>query len=436
MRTILKKHSAKDVLPQRRSALDPETLDQASLIVNDVRCRGEEALREYAARFEGLSPEDTLVQKRAELEAACATISPDTHDLLIRTAERIRRFAEVQRACLRDLSLEIPGGAAGHTIQPLQTAGCYVPGGRYPLVSSMLMTAVTARAAGVPRVWAASPQPSPLMQAAACVAGIDALITVGGAHAIAALAYGIGPAPACDIIVGPGNRWVTAAKYIVSSDVRIDMLAGPSELLVLCDHTGDPAVIAADLLAQAEHDADACPMLVTTSPALLEAVNRELARQLDTLPTRATALEALDNGFAICVDEFSEAVKLSNEIAPEHLELRVKDAGCWLPYVRNCGCLFIGAESGEVLGDYGAGPNHTLPTGGTARFTSGLSVLNFLRHYTWMRTDAQEATELLDDAVALARIEGLEAHARSAVMRRPHAFSRDCSCIGWNPEIA
>ena len=387
--------------------------------MREVRARGEAALREYATRFDSLDLERPLVRTRAELEAAAAEIPAETRALLSRTAERIRRFAEAQRACLRDLSFEIPGGAAGHTLYPLRTAGCYAPGGRYPLISSVLMTVVTARAAGVEQVWAASPNPDPLMLAAAAIAGADALLTIGGAHAIAALAYGVEPAPACDVIVGPGNRWVTAAKSVVSCDVRIDMLAGPSELLILADETADPALVAADLLAQAEHDVDACPMLISTSQPLIEAVERELARQLDALPTRQTAAAALTGGFTIHAADVNEAISLCNEIAPEHLELQVRDAANLVSRIRNCGCVFIGAQSAEVLGDYSAGPNHTLPTGGTARYASGLSVLNFLRQHTWLRVEATAASdELLADAGALAELEGLAAHARSAESRR------------------
>lgn len=251
----LRRLAAQDFRFQRRCALDEATVTQASAIVQDVQRRGEDALREYAARFDGLPSGEPLVRMRPELEAALARTPPQTRALLTRTAERIRGFADAQRRCLQELQFEIPGGVAGQTLCPLRTAGCYAPGGRYPLVSSILMTVVTARAAGVAQVWAASPRPAPLMLAAAAVAGADALLTIGGAHSIAALAYGCGPAPACDIVVGPGNRWVTAAKYVVSADVRIDMLAGPSELLVLADDTGNPVLIAADLLAQAEHDA-------------------------------------------------------------------------------------------------------------------------------------------------------------------------------------
>lgn len=411
---------------QRRGVFDPETLRQAAVIVEDIRARGEPALREYATRFDSLGPSDSLVRTRPALASACDGLSKDQLELLNRTAARIRRFAEAQRACFSDLRLEIPGGASGHSILPVKTAGCYAPGGRYPLVSSMLMTVVTARAAGVECVWAASPRPSPMMLAAAAIAGADAVLAVGGAHAIAAMAYGTDSVPPCDVIVGPGNDWVTSAKYLISSTTRIDILAGPSELLILADCYADPALIASDLLAQAEHDVDARPMLVTTHPPLLDAVNREISQQIRTLPTRKTAEAALSNGFAVAIAELGRAVELCDEIAPEHLALHVMDADQVAQKVRNYGSLFIGSQSAEVLGDYGAGPNHTLPTGGMARGFSGLSVLNFLRFPTWLRINDTNATlSLHGDAEGLAQLEGLEAHARSVLLRRRNPINHE-----------
>lgn len=407
-------------LPRRgRSALDSQTITEAARIVGEVRERGEPALREYAIRLDGLAPDEPLVLNRQALEAARSAIADDTRELLERTADRIRRFAEAQRACLQDLSLEIPGGAAGHTILPVESAGCYVPAGRYPLVSSMLMTVVTARAAGVSRVGAASPRPTQVMLAAAAIAGADWLLAAGGAHAIAALAYGVRPAPRCDVIAGPGNRWVTAAKHVVSRDVRIDMLAGPSELLILADDSADPRWIAADLLAQAEHDTHAVPMLISASAHLIAEVERELSTQLPSLATAHLARTALQNGFATCVKEMDTAIDLCNGIAPEHVELHVRDAERVAFRIRNCGCVFIGHATAEAFGDYGAGPNHTLPTGGAARSASGLSVLSFLRQQTWIRYEpVRPVAPPLRDVISLARLEGLEAHARSAEMRR------------------
>lgn len=313
------------------------------------------------------------------------------------------------------MDVEIPGGRAGHTVEPVECAGCYAPGGRFPLPSSVLMTVATAKAAGVARVWVASPRPTVVTAAAAAIAGADGLLAVGGAQAVAALAYGVG-VPACDCVVGPGNRWVTAAKRIVSGDVRIDMLAGPSELVVLADGTADAGMVAADLLAQAEHDDDAVPILVTTDAGIVDRVEVELAAQLATLPTAGTARRALENGMAVVVGSAEEGAAVCNRIAPEHLELIGPEAEAMRGNLRHYGALFIGASSAEVFGDYGAGPNHVLPTGGTARFSGGLSVLDFLRVRTWMRID-RAAAALVRDSAALARIEGLEAHARAAERR-------------------
>ena len=330
-------------------------------------------------------------------------------------------FARAQRDALSDVDVTVPGGRAGHRVAAVERAGCYAPGGRFPLPSSVLMTAVTARTAGVSEVWVASPKPDDVTLAAASVAGADALLAVGGAQAIAALAYGAGPVPACDVVVGPGNRWVTAAKKLVAGRVGIDMLAGPSELVVLADDTADAVVVAADLLAQAEHDPDALPVLVTTDAALAIAVDAELERDLESLPTRPTAEAALANGFTVVVDDLDQAITVCDRLAPEHLQVLTADPQTVAERLNHWGGLFVGEMSAEVFGDYGVGPNHTLPTGGVARFKGGLSVLDFLRVRTWLRMEPGDATEgLARDAAALARLEGLEAHARAAECRLPH----------------
>jgi phosphoribosyl-ATP pyrophosphohydrolase/phosphoribosyl-AMP cyclohydrolase/histidinol dehydrogenase len=243
-------------------------------------------------------------------------------------------------------------------------------------------------------------------------------LAVGGAHAIAALAFGAGPVPACDVVVGPGNRWVTAAKKLVTGQVGIDMLAGPSELVILADDTADAATAAADLLAQAEHDPDALPVLVTTSSDLADAVEAELERQLATLATRDTAAVALDNGFAVVAEDIDSAIDVCDRLAPEHLQVVTENDERVARRLNHWGGLFLGEISAEVFGDYGAGPNHTLPTGGVARFKGGLSVFDFVRVRTWLELDdAEAAGELARDAAELARLEGLEAHARAAEKR-------------------
>jgi histidinol dehydrogenase len=357
---LLRRIKLSEIASLQRSPTFADTEQAAAQIVGAVRERGEPALREFATRFDGLGTDQPLQIDRDALERALASLDPDTRILLQRTAERIRAFALAQRASLSELTVPIPGGRAGHTVVPVARAGCYAPAGRYPLPSTLLMTAVTARAAGVGEVIVATPRPSPLMLATAAIAGADGVLAAGGAHAIAAMAYGVG-VPACDIIVGPGNRWVTAAKRLVSGDVAIDMLAGPSELVVVADGTADPRLVAADLLAQAEHDDDALPVLVVIGGGIVEAVEYELASQLETLPTAETARIALKNGAAVMCTSRDEALTACDAIAPEHLQLSMEDATSFAARCRNAGALFIGERSAEVFGDYGVGGNHVLP---------------------------------------------------------------------------
>jgi len=415
---MLRRVSKTDVSIEQRDPVDSATLARAGEIVERVRSDGANALRSLAEELGDLEPDQPMILSGQDLDAAKNAVGPETLALLERTAARIADFADAQRRSVVDLKVPVLGGIAGHTVAPVERAGCYAPGGRYPLPSSVLMTAVTAHAAGVAEVWVASPKPTTVTLAAAAVAGADAVLAVGGAQAIAALAYGAGQVPACDVVVGPGNRWVTAAKKLVAGDVGIDMLAGPSELVVLADDTADPRTIAADLLAQAEHDPDALPVLVTTSASLADAVDLELARQLIDLPTRETAAAALGNGFTVITNDLDEAIEVCDTLAPEHLQVLTDDAHAVAESLGHWGGLFIGATSAEVFGDYGIGPNHTLPTGGVARFKGGLSVLDFLRVRTWLKMEpTTDAVEMVKDAAALARLEGLEAHARAAERR-------------------
>ena len=392
-------------------------LDAAERIVQDVRRRGEAAVRAHAERLDGLEPGAPIIIAKRELERALANLTPDERSRLSRIANRIRCFAEGQRSALAPFETKLPGGRAGHVIAPVESAGCYAPGGRYPLPSSVLMTAITARAAGVERVWVASSRCDPIMLASAAIAGADGFLNVGGAQAIAALAFGASDAPPCDMVVGPGNAYVTAAKRLVFGQVGIDSLAGPSELVVVGDDESDPADIAADLLAQAEHDPCAVPVLVSIGDRLAVQVGIELERQLQTLPTADIARQALWNGGFCVVDSLDEAVATCNTLAPEHLHLHADVPDAALRF-RHYGALFVGRHSAETLGDYGAGPNHVLPTSRTSRFAGGLSVLTFLRVRTWLAIDdPTDARELYDDAAWLGRIEGLEGHARSSDRR-------------------
>jgi phosphoribosyl-ATP pyrophosphohydrolase/phosphoribosyl-AMP cyclohydrolase/histidinol dehydrogenase len=387
-------------------------------ILVEIEQGGEVALRRWAEELGDLERDAPLVVSGQELSSSLDRVTTEQRAVLERVAERIRQFAGRQRAALGDVEQEIPGGRVGHRVVPVEVAGCYAPGGRYPLPSSVLMTAVTARAAGVGHVWLASPRPTPETLAAAAVAGVDGLLAVGGAQAVAALAYGIGGVQRCDVVVGPGNVWVTAAKRMLVGEVGIDILAGPSELVILADESADPSLIAADLLAQAEHDVEALPILVTPDGAVVEAVEQALEEQLADLPTARIARVALSRGCAVLADDIEQSIVVANRLAPEHLQIMTREPNAVGSRCRHFGGLFVGAMTPEVLGDYGAGPNHTLPTGGTARFASGLSVLDFSTVRTWIEIDSTDAArELYEDAAALAQMEGLEAHRRAAERR-------------------
>ena len=401
----------------RRVAISPEITRAVQDIIDRVRDEGEAAVRDYAQRFNERTRDEPLYVTRSELETALAELAAQARMRLERTADRIRRFAQSQKDALGPVSIEIPGGEAGHSITPVRHAGCYGPGGRYPLPSSVLMTATAARVAGVDTVWVASPRPPPITLAAAAVAGADGLLAVGGAHAVAALAFGIGPVPPSDVIVGPGNVYVTAAKQILAGTVGIDMLAGPSELVIVADDSADPELVAADLLAQAEHDVDALPVLLTTSADLVARVEACVAAQLHDLPTAETARAALANGASVLCESRREMAEVADSISPEHLHLCVAEPRALLAHCHHYGAAFLGQDSAEVLGDYGAGPNHVLPTGRGARIKGGLSVLDFLRVRTWLEVRAEQAQALLEDVEWLAREEGLEAHARAARRR-------------------
>ena len=405
------------VSSRARSPIDNDTLLIADHIMRDIEAIGESALRKHAEVYDGLGPGDPIVIQRDGLEQARDRLPVEQGQVLDRVAERIRVFAEAQRDALVDVDVAVEGGRAGHRWIPVETVGAYAPGGRYPLPSSVLMTVVPAKVAGVETVWVASPRPTDVTLAAAFVAGAEGLLRVGGAHAIAALAFG-SVSPPCDLIVGPGNKYVTAAKKLLFGEVGIDGLAGPSEILVIADEHADPSLVAADLLAQAEHDTDAVPMLVSTSQLLITRVEEHVAKQLRDLPTSGVARAALRNGFAMTVKTLHDATTASDRIAPEHLALHVAEPEALLATLRNYGSVFIGGNSAEVFADYGVGPNHVLPTGAGARFQSGLSVMTFLRSPTWSRLD--DPTGLIEDTALLARLEGLEAHARAAQRRGRH----------------
>jgi len=422
-----------DVSLEIKDPVDETALSQAKAIIGELRPNGNgpvdgKKLLDVAKRL-GDVPADHAGSYTISVEdckAAFDGLTDTERNSLLNIHRRVKVFAEAQRKSVTDIEIDIPGGKAGHTVSPCRAAGCYAPGGRYPLPSSVIMTAVTARAAGCDTVILASPRPAPITLAAAHIAGADLFLCVGGAQAVASMAYGVGESevgaavPSCDVIVGPGNKWVTAAKSIVSGPCGIDMLAGPSEVLVVADETAKAEVVAADLIAQAEHDVVARAILLSNSQKIIDDVDAAVATQLACLPepNQSTAREAFKQSFAVICDSVDECIAISDDIAPEHLEIQTKDAMAVGMKCKNYGGLFVGEHAAEVLGDYGAGPNHTLPTGGTGRYTGGLSVFNFLRIRTWMRVDDKQASQpMVDDSIVMARLEGLEGHARAAEAR-------------------
>lgn len=403
-----------DISAELRPPVGPEAMEVAARIIAEVRSGGEEAVRRHGERLGDLDGTEALVVDSEQLQGAIDELDGNDRQLLERVASRVRYFAEAQRNSVTDVEVEVPGGRAGHAWLPVGTAGAYAPGGRYPLPSTILMTVIPARVAGVGEVWVASPRPSPLTLAAAGLAGADGLIRAGGAQAIAALALGA-VGPRCDIVVGPGNRWVTAAKKLLFGEVGIDGLAGPSEIVVIADQHAETHLVAADLIAQAEHDVEALPILVCTDDELRTEVEVEIGVQMADLPTARVASPAFQRGFAVVVSDLDHAALISDRIAPEHLALHVEDADALAARMSNYGSLFSGRLSAETFADYGVGPNHVLPTGGGARFQSGLSPITFLRSPTWLRLE--DPGEVVADTAAFARLERLEGHARAAEAR-------------------
>jgi len=392
-------------------------------IIKGVRERGDAALVEFTQRFDGVEATSMaeLILPRERLELALTRISAAQREALEKAAERVRLYHERQKQDSWTYT-EADGTVLGQQVTPLDRAGLYVPGGKAAYPSSVLMNAIPAKVAGVPEVVMVVPTPrgelNELVLAAACVAGVDRVFTIGGAQAVAALAYGTESVPQCDKIVGPGNIYVATAKRHVFGQVGIDMIAGPSEILVVCDGQTDPDWIAMDLFSQAEHDEDAQSILVSPDAAFLDKVAESIARLLPTMERAEiirTSLEA--RGALIQVADMEQAIAVANRIAPEHLELSVAEPQQWLAQIRHAGAIFMGRYTAEALGDYCAGPNHVLPTSGTARFSSPLGVYDFQKRSSIIFCSAAGASELGKTASVLARGESLTAHARSAEYR-------------------
>ncbi|KPK07694.1 MAG: histidinol dehydrogenase [Betaproteobacteria bacterium SG8_39] len=415
--------AALEALTRYEAAQDDAVEAAARGIIAEVRARGDAALLEYTARFDRLEAPAmaALEVGRDALGAALAAIAPAEADALRAAADRIRRFHERQRAESWQFE-DAEGTRLGQRITPLERVGIYVPGGKAAYPSSVLMNAIPAKVAGVAEIVMVSPTPggvrNPLVLAAAALGGVDRMFAIGGAQAVAALAYGTASVPRVDKIVGPGNAYVAAAKRQVFGQVGIDMIAGPSEILVVGDGSTPAAWIALDLFSQAEHDEVAQAILVSPDAAYLDAVEAEITRLLPTLDRRdvvAASLEA--RGALIEARDLEEACVIANRVAPEHLELSVADPQAWLPKLRNAGAIFLGRYSSEAIGDYCAGPNHVLPTAGTARYSSPLGVYDFQKRTSVIEVSRAGAASLGRLAATLARGEGLDAHARSAEAR-------------------
>lgn len=412
-RALLTRQAGRDIFS------DSERENATQRIVAGVRERGDAALFDYTLEFDGVKL-TKLEVGREEIDRAYGGVGKELLAALKKAAVRIRAYHLEQKRTLLKSSRR---SRLGWLMRPLRSIGVYAPGGTAPLLSSVLMTVIPARVAGVQEIILATPPQSngtvsPVTLAAAKIAGVDRVFSVGGAQAVAALAYGTKSVPAVDKVCGPGNIYVTLAKKMVYGTVGIDGLYGPSEVIIVADDTANPAYIAADLMAQAEHGSGALSILLTTSRELADTVNLELEKQLRELSRRDIIAESLEKlGFIAVVDNVERAIELANLFAPEHLCLAVRNASSYIEKVKNAGCLFVGENALEALVDYAAGPSHVLPTGGVARFASPLNVLDFVKLISLVKTGVDDIEDLGSVAATIARAEGLDAHARAVEKR-------------------
>jgi histidinol dehydrogenase len=385
---------------------------QVRKIIEEVRRRGDRALLQYAKRFDGLRSQSALCVSRAEMEAAWVMASPLLRDALASAAANIRRFC--QRQLPQEWNYQSAGIDLGQIVRPLGSVGCYVPGGRYPLISTLLMTVIPAQVAGVRNISVVSPDPKPEVLAAAHMLRVENVYRVGGAHAVAALAYGTRTIPRVDKIVGPGNNYVTIAKKLVSFDCAVDFLAGPTEVAIV-SHRGRAEYIAADLVAQAEHDPAALALFITSNKRLALEVKATSKRFAKDNPTARRSLAR--SGTILLAQSRQEALDWANRIAPEHVSIEPED----LPCIQSAGSIFVGDYSAQAAGDYASGPNHVLPTAGVARYRGGLSVCDFVKVITVQKLSKLGLKRLAPVVAYLAEAEGLKAHAQSIRVRCPNA---------------
>jgi histidinol dehydrogenase len=397
-----------------------ETNQQVKDIVETVLKQGDQAVRDYTKQFDKVVL-DTFKVTDVEIEAAYQNIDPLLIDDLKKAYENILRFHEKQM--LEDYYIESNGSKIGQIIRPIETVGIYVPGGTAAYPSTVLMNTAPAKIAGVKNIIMITPPNTEgkikdILLVAAKIAGVDQIFKVGGAQGIAALTYGTAQIPKVDKIVGPGNIYVALAKKLVSGFVGIDMVAGPSEVVIIADEEANPSYIAADLLAQAEHDVLAKVILLTPSTTIVDRVQEELKRQTETLSRRSIINDCLENnGYIINTSSIEEAILISNKIAPEHLELQFKDAEKYINQINNAGAIFVGEFTPEPVGDYYAGPNHTLPTSGTARFNSALSTTDFIKKISLIQYSKESLDKSKDSIIRIANEEGLTAHANAIKVR-------------------
>jgi histidinol dehydrogenase len=388
-------------------------------IMLDVQKQGDRAVKRYTEKFDSIKPGRLAVSKK-EIEVASKKVSKDFLKALTLSAKRIKTFHERQKEQSWQFSKE--GVTLGQMIRPLERVGVYVPGGKAAYPSTVLMNVIPAQVAGVSEIALCVPTPdgkiNPYVAAAVKLLGVNEVYRIGGAQAVAALAYGTETIKKVDKIVGPGNIYVAVAKKMVFGEVGIDMVAGPSEILIIADKTGDPSFIASDLLSQAEHDEMASSVLVTDSSQLAEAVQKELAEQMEKLRRKAIAKKSLSTyGSIIIARNLNKAADIANEIAPEHLEIMTKAPAQILPRIKNAGAIFLGKWTPEPLGDYTAGPNHTLPTGGTARFSSPLGVYDYIKRTSLLNFSKKGFMGLAETVETIADVEGLEAHGNTIRIR-------------------
>ena len=408
-------------LKKRAGEADQKIVDIVSTIIRNVKENGDDAVREYTVRFDGSVPKKTVITKE-ELQSYLDMVDDDFKSAIIKAKDNIYDF-HLRQAQQSWMTTKENGVIMGQRVRGLHRVGIYVPGGTAAYPSSVLMNAVPAKIAGLKEIIMVTPpgkdgNPNPNIMAAAAVAGVDKVFMVGGAQAVAALAYGTERIPKVDKIVGPGNIFVATAKKLLYGIVDIDMVAGPSEILIVADKTADPSFLAADLMSQAEHDKLASAILLTTSADLARATLHEIDKQIKDLERQNIIEESLENyGEIIVCESLDQAISFANELAPEHLELCVSEPLKYIGKVDNAGSVFLGNFSPEPLGDYFAGPNHVLPTSGTARFFSPLGVDSFVKKSSFIYYTPQELSKAKDDIITLAESEGLTAHANSISVR-------------------